>query len=111
MSFKKKKLNPLSTIRESKKSGGVKEEKKRKSAGGDKEKERAAANDSFKSREFIETSEESSSDTDRKSKSKRKKVRNNKTPRPNTDPLSDSSSVWSSLFTTTFARLKLAGFD
>ncbi|KAM6952631.1 FACT complex subunit SSRP1a [Lycodopsis pacificus] len=59
--------------KESKKSGGKKEEKKRKSAGGgDKEKERGGGNDSFKSREFIETSEDSSSDTDRKSKSKSK---------------------------------------
>lgn len=64
-----------SPIRESKKSGGKKEEKKRKSAGGDKDKERGGGNDSFKSREFIETSEESSSDSDRKSKSKRKKVK------------------------------------
>ncbi|KAL6117608.1 ssrp1 [Pungitius sinensis] len=64
-----------SSKKESKKSGGAKEEKKRKSAGADKEKERAVANDSFKSREFIETSEESSSDTDRKSKSKTKAKR------------------------------------
>lgn len=63
-----------SPIRESKKSGGKKEEKKRKSAGGDKDKDRGGGNDSFKSREFIETSEESSSDSDHKSKSKRKKV-------------------------------------
>lgn len=62
-----------SHIRESRKSVGKKEEKKRKSAGGDKDRERG--NDSFKSREFIETSEESSSDSDRKSKSKRKKVK------------------------------------
>ncbi|XP_037317721.1 FACT complex subunit SSRP1a [Pungitius pungitius] len=62
-----------SSKKESKKSGGAKEEKKRKSAGADKEKERAVANDSFKSREFIETSEESSSDTDRKSKTKAKR--------------------------------------
>ncbi|XP_075959265.1 FACT complex subunit SSRP1a [Anarhichas minor] len=62
-----------SSKKESKKSGGKKEEKKRKSAGGgDKEKERGGGNDSFKSREFIETSEDSSSDTDRKSKSKSK---------------------------------------
>lgn len=60
-------------IRETKKSAGKKEEKKRKSAGGDKDKERGGGNDSFKSREFIETSEESSSDSDRKSKSKSKK--------------------------------------
>nr|XP_046262531.1 FACT complex subunit SSRP1a isoform X4 [Scatophagus argus] len=59
--------------KESKKSVGKKEEKKRKSAGGDKDKERGGGNDSFKSREFIETSEESSSDSDHKSKSKRKK--------------------------------------
>uniref|UniRef100_A0A671V6Z8 FACT complex subunit SSRP1 n=1 Tax=Sparus aurata TaxID=8175 RepID=A0A671V6Z8_SPAAU len=58
--------------KESKKSGGKKDEKKRKSAGADKDKERSG-NDSFKSREFIETSE-SSSDSDHKSKSKRKKV-------------------------------------
>lgn len=63
-----------SNVRESKKSGGKKEEKKRKSAAGDKDKERAGGNDSFKSREFIETSE-SSSDSDHKSKSKRKKVK------------------------------------
>ncbi|KAM7000284.1 FACT complex subunit SSRP1a [Tautogolabrus adspersus] len=60
--------------KESKKSGGKKEEKKRKSAGGDKDKERGGGNDSFKSKEFIETSE-SSSDSDHKSKSKRKKVK------------------------------------
>uniref|UniRef100_A0AAX7SE71 FACT complex subunit SSRP1 n=1 Tax=Astatotilapia calliptera TaxID=8154 RepID=A0AAX7SE71_ASTCA len=59
--------------KESKKSGGKKDDKKRKSAGADKDKERGG-NDSFKSREFIETSEESSSDSDHKSKSKRKKV-------------------------------------
>uniref|UniRef100_A0A7N6BYQ9 FACT complex subunit SSRP1 n=1 Tax=Anabas testudineus TaxID=64144 RepID=A0A7N6BYQ9_ANATE len=59
---------------ESKKSG-KKDEKKRKSAGGDKDRERSGGNDSFKSREFIETSEESSSDSDHKSKSKRKKVK------------------------------------
>ncbi|XP_029298201.1 FACT complex subunit SSRP1a isoform X2 [Cottoperca gobio] len=59
--------------KESKKSGGKKEEKKRKSAGGDKDKERGGTNDSFKSREFIETSEDSSSGADHKSKSKRKK--------------------------------------
>uniref|UniRef100_A0A3Q3AW79 FACT complex subunit SSRP1 n=1 Tax=Kryptolebias marmoratus TaxID=37003 RepID=A0A3Q3AW79_KRYMA len=64
----------LSTDRESKKSGGKKDEKKRKSAGGDKERDRGGASDSFKSREFIETSEDSSSDSDRKSKAKRKKV-------------------------------------
>lgn len=52
---------------------GKKEEKKRKSAGGDKDKERGGGHDSFKSREFIETSEESSSDSDHKSKSKKKK--------------------------------------
>ncbi|XP_073343285.1 FACT complex subunit SSRP1a isoform X1 [Pagrus major] len=57
--------------KESKKSAGKKDDKKRKSAGGDKDKERGG-NDSFKSREFIETSE-SSSDSDHKSKSKRKK--------------------------------------
>ncbi|XP_029918186.1 FACT complex subunit SSRP1a isoform X2 [Myripristis murdjan] len=59
--------------KDSKKKGGKKEEKKRKSAGGDKDRERGGGNDSFKSREFIETSEESSSDSDRKSKSKSKK--------------------------------------
>uniref|UniRef100_A0AAQ5ZT25 FACT complex subunit SSRP1 n=1 Tax=Amphiprion ocellaris TaxID=80972 RepID=A0AAQ5ZT25_AMPOC len=58
-----------------KKSGGKKDEKKRKSAGGDKDRERGGGNDSFKSKEFIETSEESSSDSDHKSKSKRKKVK------------------------------------
>ncbi|KAG7230365.1 hypothetical protein INR49_024470 [Caranx melampygus] len=63
-----------SSKKESKKSGGKKDEKKRKSAGGDKDRERGGGNDSFKSREFIETSEESSSDSDHKSKSKRKKV-------------------------------------
>uniref|UniRef100_A0A7N8YAQ7 FACT complex subunit SSRP1 n=1 Tax=Mastacembelus armatus TaxID=205130 RepID=A0A7N8YAQ7_9TELE len=62
-------------LRESKKSGAKKDERKRKSAGGDKDRERAGGNDSFKSREFIETSEESSSESDRKSKSKRKKVK------------------------------------
>uniref|UniRef100_A0A8D3BC93 FACT complex subunit SSRP1 n=1 Tax=Scophthalmus maximus TaxID=52904 RepID=A0A8D3BC93_SCOMX len=54
-----------------------KDEKKRKPAGGDKDKERGGgggggANDSFKSREFIPTSE-SSSDSDHKSKSKKSK--------------------------------------
>lgn len=68
-------MTHTSPVRESKKSGGKKEEKKRKSAGGDKDKERGGGNDSFKSREFIETSEESSSDSDHKSKSKRKKVK------------------------------------
>lgn len=58
-------------LRENKKSGVKKEEKKRKSAGGDKEKDRSV-NDSFKSKEFIETSEDSS-DSDKKSKSKKKK--------------------------------------
>ncbi|XP_053735904.1 FACT complex subunit SSRP1a isoform X1 [Synchiropus splendidus] len=56
--------------KESKKSG-KKEERKRKSAGGDKEKDRGG-NDSFKSKEFIETSE-SSSDSDHKAKSKKKR--------------------------------------
>lgn len=65
---------PFHFLRESKKSG-KKDEKKRKSAGGDKDRERSGGNDSFKSREFIETSEESSSDSDHKSKSKRKKVK------------------------------------
>nr|XP_033489444.1 FACT complex subunit SSRP1a isoform X1 [Epinephelus lanceolatus] len=60
-----------STSKKESKKGGKKEDKKRKSAGGDKDKERGG-NDSFKSREFIETSE-SSSDSDHKSKSKRKK--------------------------------------
>ncbi|KAJ0049922.1 hypothetical protein NL108_005232, partial [Boleophthalmus pectinirostris] len=55
-----------------KKKAGKKEERKRKSGGGDKERERSG-NDSFKSKEFIETSEESSSESDHKSKSKRKK--------------------------------------
>uniref|UniRef100_A0A8D3BC77 FACT complex subunit SSRP1 n=1 Tax=Scophthalmus maximus TaxID=52904 RepID=A0A8D3BC77_SCOMX len=63
--------------KESKKSAGKKDEKKRKPAGGDKDKERGGgggggANDSFKSREFIPTSE-SSSDSDHKSKSKKSK--------------------------------------
>uniref|UniRef100_A0A667YAI5 FACT complex subunit SSRP1 n=1 Tax=Myripristis murdjan TaxID=586833 RepID=A0A667YAI5_9TELE len=62
-----------SAASKNKKKGGKKEEKKRKSAGGDKDRERGGGNDSFKSREFIETSEESSSDSDRKSKSKSKK--------------------------------------
>uniref|UniRef100_A0A3B5B5Y3 FACT complex subunit SSRP1 n=1 Tax=Stegastes partitus TaxID=144197 RepID=A0A3B5B5Y3_9TELE len=64
-----------SSKKESKKSGGKKDDKKRKSAGGDKDRERGGGNDSFKSKEFIETSEESSSDSDHKSKSKRKKVK------------------------------------
>ncbi|XP_059202744.1 FACT complex subunit SSRP1a [Centropristis striata] len=63
-----------SSKKESKKSSGKKDEKKRKSAGGDKDKERGGGNDSFKSKEFIETSE-SSSDSDHKSKSKRKKAK------------------------------------
>uniref|UniRef100_A0A3B5L4X8 FACT complex subunit SSRP1 n=1 Tax=Xiphophorus couchianus TaxID=32473 RepID=A0A3B5L4X8_9TELE len=54
------------------KSGGKKDEKTRKSSGGEKEKERGG-NDSFKSREFIETSDDSSSDSDHKSKSKKKR--------------------------------------
>ncbi|MEQ2296387.1 FACT complex subunit ssrp1, partial [Ameca splendens] len=58
--------------KEKRKSVGKKDEKKRKSSGGEKEKERGG-NDSFKSREFIETSEDSSSDSDHKSKSKKKK--------------------------------------
>uniref|UniRef100_A0A8C9WUL7 FACT complex subunit SSRP1 n=1 Tax=Sander lucioperca TaxID=283035 RepID=A0A8C9WUL7_SANLU len=62
-----------SSKKESRKSGGKKEEKKRKSASADKDRERGGGNDSFKSKEFIETSE-SSSDSDHKSKSKRKKV-------------------------------------
>ncbi|XP_062249806.1 FACT complex subunit SSRP1a [Platichthys flesus] len=67
-------VSPSSSKKESKKSGGKKDEKKRKSTGGEKEKERSGGNDSFKSREFIETSEDSSdSDNKSKSKSKRKK--------------------------------------
>uniref|UniRef100_A0A8C2XNW8 FACT complex subunit SSRP1 n=1 Tax=Cyclopterus lumpus TaxID=8103 RepID=A0A8C2XNW8_CYCLU len=81
-----------SSKKESKKSGGKKDEKKRKSAGGDKEKERGGGNDSFKSREFIETSEDSSSDTD---------------PGLQQNPLSDSSSVRFSPFTTTFRHRSL----
>uniref|UniRef100_A0A672IT60 FACT complex subunit SSRP1 n=1 Tax=Salarias fasciatus TaxID=181472 RepID=A0A672IT60_SALFA len=61
--------------KERKKSTGKKDEKKRKSSGGDKDRDRGGGNDSFKSKEFIETSEESSSDSDHKSKSKRKKVK------------------------------------
>ncbi|XP_053285107.1 FACT complex subunit SSRP1a [Pleuronectes platessa] len=66
-------VSPSSSKKESKKSGGKKDEKKRKSTGGEKEKERSGGNDSFKSREFIETSESSDSDNKSKSKSKRKK--------------------------------------
>ncbi|XP_077464989.1 FACT complex subunit SSRP1a [Stigmatopora argus] len=55
-----------------KKSGVKKEDMKRKSSGGEKERERGAGNESFKSKEFIETSE-SSSDSDHKSKSRKKK--------------------------------------
>uniref|UniRef100_A0AAX7SPT3 FACT complex subunit SSRP1 n=1 Tax=Astatotilapia calliptera TaxID=8154 RepID=A0AAX7SPT3_ASTCA len=69
---KAKKEYKESLQQNNKKSGGKKDDKKRKSAGADKDKERGG-NDSFKSREFIETSEESSSDSDHKSKSKRKK--------------------------------------
>lgn len=58
--------------KEKRKSAGKKDEKKRKSSGAEKEKERGG-NDSFKSREFIETSDDSSSDSDHKSKSKKKK--------------------------------------
>ncbi|XP_037117319.1 FACT complex subunit SSRP1a isoform X2 [Syngnathus acus] len=58
--------------REAKKSGGKREDKKSKSSGGDKERERSGGNESFKSKEFIETSE-SSSDSDHKSKSRKKK--------------------------------------
>ncbi|XP_077434990.1 FACT complex subunit SSRP1a [Vanacampus margaritifer] len=58
--------------KEPKKSGGKKDDTKRKSSGGDKERERSGGSESFKSKEFIETSE-SSSDSDHKSKSKKKK--------------------------------------
>ncbi|KAG7281834.1 hypothetical protein CRUP_030344, partial [Coryphaenoides rupestris] len=69
--------------KENKKKPAKKEEKKRKTAGGDKEKERSGGggggggggNDSFKSKEFIETSEDSSSETERKSKSKSRRKR------------------------------------
>ena len=73
--FKHMSMCHLHSFRESKKSGGKKDEKKRKSAGGEKEKERGGGggNDSFKSREFIETSEESSSGSEHKSKSKSKR--------------------------------------
>ncbi|KAL0974201.1 hypothetical protein UPYG_G00217030 [Umbra pygmaea] len=55
-----------------KKPAGKKEDKKRKSSGGEKEKERGGGgNDSFKSREFI-SSEESSSDGERKRSKKPK---------------------------------------
>ncbi|XP_072293883.1 FACT complex subunit SSRP1a [Eucyclogobius newberryi] len=60
-----------SSPKKEKKKSAKKEERKRKSGSGDKERERSA-NDSFKSKEFIETSE-SSSESDHKSKSKRKK--------------------------------------
>uniref|UniRef100_A0A673NFW8 FACT complex subunit SSRP1 n=1 Tax=Sinocyclocheilus rhinocerous TaxID=307959 RepID=A0A673NFW8_9TELE len=62
-----------SSIKERKKKGGKNEEKrKRKSGGGrEKEKERATGNDSFKSREFI-SSEESSSESDKRKGRKRK---------------------------------------
>lgn len=60
-----------SSPKKEKKKAGKKEERKRKSGGGEKERERSG-NDSFKSKEFIETSE-SSSDSDHKSKSKPKK--------------------------------------
>uniref|UniRef100_A0A673Z3S1 FACT complex subunit SSRP1 n=1 Tax=Salmo trutta TaxID=8032 RepID=A0A673Z3S1_SALTR len=56
-----------------KKAGGKKEDKKRKSGGGEKEKEQGG-NDSFKSREFI-SSEESSSDGERKKAKKAKKAK------------------------------------
>uniref|UniRef100_A0A8C7TJX0 FACT complex subunit SSRP1 n=1 Tax=Oncorhynchus mykiss TaxID=8022 RepID=A0A8C7TJX0_ONCMY len=59
---------PFLSIRESKK-----EDKKRKSGGGEKEKEQGG-NDSFKSREFI-SSEESSSDGERKKAKKAKKAK------------------------------------
>lgn len=60
-----------SSPKKEKKKAGKKEERKRKSGGGDKERERSG-NDSFKSKEFIETSE-SSSESDHKSKPKKKK--------------------------------------
>ncbi|KAM9833515.1 FACT complex subunit SSRP1a [Syngnathus typhle] len=63
--------------REAKKSGGKREDKKSKSSGGDKERERSGGNESFKSKEFIETSE-SSSDSDHKSKSRKKKKKKQK---------------------------------
>ncbi|XP_060935453.1 FACT complex subunit SSRP1a [Limanda limanda] len=72
-------VSPSSSKKESKKSVGKKDEKKRKSTGGEKEKERGGGggNDSFKSREFIETSEDSS-DSDHKSKSKSKRKKKKK---------------------------------
>ncbi|XP_024918684.1 FACT complex subunit SSRP1a isoform X3 [Cynoglossus semilaevis] len=61
-----------SSSKKDNKKSAVKKETKRKSSGGDKDRDRGGGNDSFKSKEFIETSE-SSSDSDRKSKSKKKK--------------------------------------
>ncbi|XP_077588589.1 FACT complex subunit SSRP1a [Stigmatopora nigra] len=55
-----------------KKSAVQKDDRKRKSSVGDKERERGTGNESFKSKEFIETSD-SSSDSDHKSKSRKKK--------------------------------------
>uniref|UniRef100_A0A673Z359 FACT complex subunit SSRP1 n=1 Tax=Salmo trutta TaxID=8032 RepID=A0A673Z359_SALTR len=66
--------SPIFRFGESKKkAGGKKEDKKRKSGGGEKEKEQGG-NDSFKSREFI-SSEESSSDGERKKAKKAKKAK------------------------------------
>uniref|UniRef100_A0AAV2MJN5 FACT complex subunit SSRP1 n=1 Tax=Knipowitschia caucasica TaxID=637954 RepID=A0AAV2MJN5_KNICA len=62
-----------SSPKKEKKKAAKKEERKRKPGGGEKERERSG-NDSFKSKEFIETSE-SSSDSDHKSKSKSKSKR------------------------------------
>uniref|UniRef100_A0A8C7MJ15 FACT complex subunit SSRP1 n=1 Tax=Oncorhynchus kisutch TaxID=8019 RepID=A0A8C7MJ15_ONCKI len=63
----------LYSLESKKKAGGKKEDKKRKSGGGEKEKEQGG-NDSFKSREFI-SSEESSSDGERKKAKKAKKAK------------------------------------
>ncbi|CAL8302834.1 unnamed protein product [Arctogadus glacialis] len=77
-------VSALAAKKEAKKKPAKKEEKKRKSAGAEKEKERGGGgggggggvggggNDSFKSKEFIETSEDSASETEGKSKSKSK---------------------------------------
>lgn len=60
--------------RERKRKGGKSDDKKkRKSAGQEKERERATGNDSFKSREFI-SSEDSSSESDRGKKGRKRKV-------------------------------------
>ncbi|XP_058505810.1 FACT complex subunit SSRP1a [Solea solea] len=82
-----------STSKKESKKSAVKKETKRKSAGGDKDKERGGGNDSFKSREFIETSEESSSDSERKSKTKSKTKNKSKRKRESEEEEEEAAST------------------